>query len=175
VANYTVNNIAAVSKHIRNKIEKKINKAQRASVNNMKELEKDIRDNVFSGNQPFENKKLKGLKPKTVDHRKYLAKNNPTDSEYRASKANLTLTGQLVRSFRIKVKVLKNITRITADFGGKRKGYRSNKGKVIKKQLGSNKEVAQKLIDAGYLRMRLTKRVKAQLAANFKRIFKKIK
>lgn len=53
--------------------------------------------------------KDKGIKPEleksSIKHRQYLERFNPTDKDYSATKSNLTLTGELLKSFKTKLAI----------------------------------------------------------------------
>ena len=57
-------------------------------------------------------KPYKPLKRSTIEHRKYLAKYNKTNKHFKASKPNLTITGQLLDSILTRATISRDLSLI---------------------------------------------------------------
>lgn len=86
------------------------------------------------------------LKPSTIKNRKYLAKFNTTHKDYRAEKSNLTLTGELLNSLRVKFITSKLVFSFDS-LKRKHKRYKTGgKGSISP----SNRDIFDYLEDKGF-------------------------
>ena len=109
---------------------------------------KDIREKSLNTKT---GRSYKALKPSTIEHRRYLAKNNTTHPDYRPSKPNMTLTGELLDAVEAGLKRDQK-GKVTFTLGlknGKHKKYRSSKNKPIGKTRSSYADIEKGLRDMG--------------------------
>jgi len=106
--------------------------------------QRDNKADVSLGKDPVTGKKFQALSAKTIAQRKALAKYNSTSNQFKASKSNLTFTGQLVKAIRSRA-VLKGDTLNIFNYLLKaRKGY--------KNQVGGTSKTPNNIKIAGYLK-----------------------
>lgn len=125
-------------------------------------------------------KVVKPLAPSTIENRKRIARYNRVSKFFKASKSNLTLTGQFLRSFKATIKEkttkLGNASVLFKAFPtGDHKPYKSGKkkkgkpSKPIKSGGGlSNEELGQYLIDGGRDYTEIGTEVKNQITKTMK-------
>lgn len=93
------------------------------------------------GKEPGSLDSFKALdKDTTVPHRKYLAKHNQTSDVFSPGRSNLSLTGQLLESLRVKISRPKS--QIFVQPSGTRRPYKGKNG-PIKQSITSNKKLAE--------------------------------
>ena len=80
-------------------------------------------------------KKYAPLKRSTVKYRKYIAKKTRTHKSYKAEKANLTITGQLLDSINTRATGSGSAIKFIINVKGMHKKYTGSKGKKIGKNV----------------------------------------
>lgn len=76
-------------------------------------------------------KKYPPLKKSTIKHREYIARNNPTHTNYSSTKPNLTITGKFLDSIRTRVSVKAKSLLFKINVSGVHPAYKGNSGKKI--------------------------------------------
>jgi len=127
-------------------ITKKLNDAI-ADSNIYKDAARDLEDSIRDKKNPKTGKNYKKLQPSTIEHRKYIARNNSTHSEYSSDKSNLTLTGSLLEGLFSRFNKSTGI--LTIDIKGNHPGYKGSKKKT-KGSRKSRKEIVEHLEDLGF-------------------------
>lgn len=94
-------------------------------------------------------KPYRPLKRSTIEHRKYLAANNPTHKSYSLKKPNLTITGELLNSIATRATLSRDNITFKINVKGMHKKYKSMKGKGIGKKRVSNKQIRMGLAKIG--------------------------
>jgi len=139
-------NRASLNRKLQNLKREQVTRINRSGIlqTTLSSLQADIR----AGINPRTGKKFKRLQSSTIDNRKRLARSNPTDSNYSSGKANVTFTGQLVRSLRAKISSFRDRVRVTIRATGTHRGYKyknGGRGKPI-----ANSTLIDHLADIGY-------------------------
>ena len=131
-----------IEKALRNKIKIALRRMSKKKQLNLlsKKTAEYIRANAasFGTGKPY-----KPLKRSTIEHRKYLAKNNKTHRSFSLKKPNLTVTGQLLDSIVTRATLARDAIIFKINVKGIHKRYLGNSGK------GIGKRVANKRIRAG--------------------------
>lgn len=137
------------------RIQRNFIKAIRKAINSDKlfdeineEAEKLIRGRIRLGQQPSNANKL-GYKidSRSKSRRQRVARLNKTDELYRPGKANLTITGEFIRS--IEGRRINGTTKAVFEAKGRHPGYKNKDGKKTKGSL--NKDILRGHIKAGRL------------------------
>lgn len=133
-------------KEVSKSIQARINKA----ISNPKiyaEAHLLLEESIREGKNPKTGRQYRRLESSTVEHRKYIARNNPTHPEYSSNKSNLTLTGSLLKGLFTRFNKSKGI--LTIDIKGQHDGYKSNKGRLIKGSRQIRKDIVDGLESQG--------------------------
>lgn len=120
----------------------------------------------FSTGKPY-----KPLKRSTVRNRKYLARHNKTHKSFKANKANLTITGQLLDSILTRATIARDTLTFKINVKGKHDAYRG-----ATKTIGSsksNKTIRRYLAKQGRDPIQDGKRLRLEIVKLFRKAVSK--
>lgn len=116
-------------------------------------------------------KPYKPLKRSTIKHRKYLAKYNKTDRHFKASKPNLTITGQLLDSILTRATISRDTIVFKINVKGTHKAYKGATKKIGKAI--ANKTLRRYLAKQGRDPIQDGKKIRSEVAKLFRQAISK--
>ena len=116
----------------------------------------------FSTAKPY-----KSLKKSTVENRKYLAKHNQTHKTFKANKANLTITGELLDSILTRATIARDSLTFKINVKGKHSAYKGA-NKTANKSM-PNKTIRGYLAKQGRDPIQDGKRLRQELVKLFRK------
>jgi hypothetical protein len=145
----------------------------------LEDIAEDVIKDIQKGTEPKTQTKsnpkgqpFKPLSKSTIARRKRLKPfNEPLDAKYKASKSNLTFTGQLVRS--IKAKIIRSKGIIIIQATGNRKPYIGVRGKPLKGEKSNaklalhHKKMGRDIVSIGRYRV---EQIKKQVERGIRRL-----